>query len=384
VNFTLGDERFSLDVDPEIGIRDLKLLVARELHIDFALVLLAGGSEVDDDMYLCDIEDIPELVIHRVPDSVRAATSVSVAEPEQPTLISRFVKDFRGMTKIRGLGSGKFGVVDLVEDPLTHEEIALKSFNEADEGRDMTVPFMREIDMLIRLSHPCLIRIVGYSLPTADLPAQIGMEFAANGSLRNVLDKRESGSAPAFLDDTGIAMIVSGIVLGMNFVHCHGGIHCDLKPENILLDAAGRVKIGDLSSSRLADAGVALSAEVGTPFYMAPELYDDKEYTAAVDVYAFALMLYEILNGHPVWPRTLTPAMLMKRALDGTRPPLPDAMNVVVKEIICRGWALDPAQRGSFADILSDLERIAFQSTAAVDPSKVAEYVAWVRRHEAQ
>jgi serine/threonine protein kinase len=126
------------------------------------------------------------------------------------------------MKTTQRLGRGTFGVVDLVEDPLTHEEIALKSFTRGDEGSDVTVPFTREVDMLIRLSHPCVIRIVGYSLPRGALPGQIGMEFAVNGSLRNALDKRESGSAPLFLADTGIAMIVSGIVLGMTLIHFQG------------------------------------------------------------------------------------------------------------------------------------------------------------------
>jgi serine/threonine protein kinase len=79
------------------------------------------------------------------------------------------------------------------------------------------------------------------------------------------------------------------------------------------------------------DVDMTLSTGVGTPLYMAPELCDGPGYTSAVDVYGFALMLYEIVTGQRVWPRTITPAMLMKKTLDGTRPLLPGNMNQVVK-----------------------------------------------------
>jgi hypothetical protein len=85
---------------------------------------------------------------------------------------SAFVRDFRGMKEIRFLGEGSYGTVMLVEDESTHEQIAVKTFPEDDQ--DTCRLFFREIEFLIRLGHPCVIRIVGYFLATRGSGAQIG------------------------------------------------------------------------------------------------------------------------------------------------------------------------------------------------------------------
>jgi len=224
--------------------------------------------------------------------------------------ISEWIKDFRVMREIGVLGKGGFGVVELVEDAPTGERIAVKSLHDPDEpDPDFGVRFMHEVEMLIRLRHPCVLSIVGYLLPTQTSRAQIGTEFAVNGSLRSALDKLRNGSPPNFMNGTGIAIIVSGLAHGMKFIHSSGVIHRDLKPENVLLDERGWVLIGDLGSCRLVDMKVTQTKLVGTPLYMAPEMYDEGEYTAAVDVYSFGLIVYELLAGGPCSLERLRPVL---------------------------------------------------------------------------
>jgi serine/threonine protein kinase len=118
--------------------------------------------------------------------------------------------------------------------------IVAKTFDRREDiGDDYTQTFVREIEGLIRLSHPCVVAIVGYSLATQESPVQIGIRYAANGSLREVLDM-----SPPFLDDTGKTVVVCGIIVGMRFIHSQGFVHGDLKPENILLDERGFAQIG--------------------------------------------------------------------------------------------------------------------------------------------
>jgi serine/threonine protein kinase len=206
--------------------------------------------------------------------------------------ISEWIRDFRAMQEFGVLGKGGFGVVKLVEDAPTGERIAVKSLHGPDEpDPDLGARFMREVEILIRLRHPCVLSIVGYLLPTATSRAQIGTEFAVNSSLRSALDKLRSGSPPDFMNDTGIAIIVGGLAHGMKFIHSSGVIHRDLKPENVLLDKCGWVRIGDLGSCRLVDMNVTQTKLVGTPLYMAPEMYDEGEYTVAVDVYSCGLIV---------------------------------------------------------------------------------------------
>jgi serine/threonine protein kinase len=292
--------------------------------------------------------------------------------------IAELIKDFSRMNTIRPLGRGTSGSVTLVEDPSTGQLIALKTFN-LQEGGDLEVSdvFFREIDSLVHLTHPCVVPIVGYFLARRDSPPQIATRFAENGSLRDALDKRRRGSLPTFLDATGIAIIVTGIVLGMRFVHSRNAIHRDLKPANILIDKQGRPQIADLGSIRFCDLGLTLTSQVGTPLYMAPEMYEGAGYTGAIDVYAFGLILFEILVGVPVFAPT-NPANLMAKVLGGERPSLPESMHPTVRTIIKRCWAVDPELRDDFDMIFYLLARLSFKITDAVDSKRVAHFVAEV------
>jgi serine/threonine protein kinase len=98
----------------------------------------------------------------------------------------------------------------------------------------------------------------------------------------------------------GIAIIVSGIVCELEFIHLNGFAHRDPKPENLLIDKDGRCCIVDLGSVRLLDGASRLSDDRSTVKYAAPELYDRK-YTTKVDIFSFALILYEILGGRAVY-----------------------------------------------------------------------------------
>jgi serine/threonine protein kinase len=279
------------------------------------------------------------------------------------------------MREIRILGEGAFGRVVLVEDPSTHELIAVKSFS---SRQDVTVAFFREVESLARLVHPCVLRLVGFSLPTPMSPALIGTRFAANGSLKDVLTQ-----SPRY-DGTATAIIACGIVLGMEFIHSRGLMHRDLKPANVLIDERGFAQIGDLGSSRMLDLDSTLTSQVGTPLYKAPEMYDEGEYTVAVDVYAFALILYELLVGRYIFPLPIADLVLFKKVVTGVRGDLPDTMDAVVKDIITKCWAVEPGDRYSFSQIWRMFQQIKFKLTPDVDSDKVMQYVAAVENEVAE
>jgi hypothetical protein len=111
---------------------------------------------------------------------------------------------------------------------------------------------------------------------------------------------------------------------------------------------------------------------------MAPEMCDSADDTAAVDVYSFSLIVYEVIVGEPVFPATTTLPVLFRKLSQGDRPPLPGSMALTVQEIIRHGWSVDPAARGSFEGIFDAIRRIRFRMTLKVDVGKVAEFVALV------
>jgi hypothetical protein len=178
---------------------------------------------------------------------------------QQPALsskssdVSEWRVDAGAMIKNWSIGRGLFGDAQLVEDPSTGKLFALKSIPLDPEGRgDMMRVFMREVEMLVRVIHPCVLPFVGYSQPTKSSPAQIATKYAEGRSIRYLMDEQKSGSHPSSLDETGIATIIIGMLLGMRFIHSYGVTHGDLKPSNVLLDDHGLPQIGDLGSGRLA------------------------------------------------------------------------------------------------------------------------------------
>jgi protein kinase A len=156
------------------------------------------------------------------------------------------------------------------------------------------------------------------------------MEYMPNGSLDHVLERVRQGNPPDFWNDTGIAIIVCGIVVGMEFIHSRSMVYRDLKPANILIDGAGRIRIGDFGSAKIIEGVIHLSCNYqGTSQHQAPEIYGEDPYTVKIDVFSFALALYEILVGRPVYPARLSEAQIMRKVCFKIRADLPNNMNDV-------------------------------------------------------
>jgi serine/threonine protein kinase len=88
------------------------------------------------------------------------------------------------------------------------------------------------------------------------------------------------------------------------------------------------------------------------PLYMAPEMYNDADYTAAVNVYSFVLIVYEVFVGKPVFPATTMPPVLFRNVSQGDRPPLPASMNGALQELVRRGWSVNPGGRSTIVLML--------------------------------
>jgi serine/threonine protein kinase len=310
-----------------------------------------------------DEVDVPPPSLHR-------------PRPPPSALLSEWLVDFTQTRLVRVLGEGSTWTVELREDASFHDLLAVKSLKAASQqSSDITTSFMNEMAIMVRMQHPCVLSIVGYSLPTGSSPAQIGCEFAAHGDLGVLLEQRRRGAAPTFADDTGMAIILCGIVLGMRFLHAHAVMHRDLKPANILIGAGGRPKIGDFGRSRLTTVDLTLTHQVGTPLYMAPEMYKDGDYTSAVDVYSFGLILYECLVGRPVFPLETALYPLIMKVTGGERPPIPETLDPAIGCAIARAWSVDPGDRPTFADLADTFAQLDFKLTPSVDVRRVRAYV---------
>lgn len=127
-----------------------------------------------------------------------------------------------------------------------------------------------------------------------------------------------------------VAKIGVDLCQGLSFCHALGVIHRDVKPANVFRNRFGKYKLGDFGiAGRLADATRTTMTRVGSPSYMAPEVFSG-HYDESVDVYSLGVMLYRWLNGgRPPFVAAEGPVVRSefdfaeRRRLSGERPPLP-------------------------------------------------------------
>jgi serine/threonine protein kinase len=165
----------------------------------------------------------------------------------------------------------------------------------------------------------------------------------------------------------------------MQFIHSKGIVHRDLKLSDVVVDEWGYPRITDAGIARWIELDIAATTQLGSSTYLAPEMYND-EYERASESYAFALILYELLVGKPVFNPGAALGVVMNQIMTGARPEIPRSMNETVKDIIQKGWAVDPTVRYSFDEIWSRLEGINFQLTGDVNTEHVCAFISWLKQ----
>ncbi|MFJ9902799.1 serine/threonine-protein kinase [Streptomyces sp. NPDC101152] len=221
------------------------------------------------------------------------------------------------------LGRGSAGTVWLGEGP--DGPVAVKLLREdlaADQ--ELVGRFVQERTALLGLEHPNVVCVRDLVVDGNDLA--LVMDLVRGTDLRTRLD-RERRLAPA-----AAVAIVADVADGLAAAHAAGVVHRDVKPENILLDMQGPLGPGGAHPALLTDFGVAKLIDsprrtratkiIGTPDYLAPEIVEGLPPRAAVDIYALATVLYELLAGFTPFGGG-HPGAVLRRHVTETVAPLP-------------------------------------------------------------
>ncbi|MEU1461003.1 serine/threonine-protein kinase [Streptomyces sp. NPDC005727] len=221
------------------------------------------------------------------------------------------------------LGRGSAGTVWLGEGP--EGPVAIKLLREdLASDQELVGRFVQERTALLGLEHPHIVSVRDLVVDGNDLA--LVMDLVRGTDLRTRLE-RERRLAP----ESAVA-IVADVADGLAAAHTAGVVHRDVKPENILLDMQGPLGPGGSHPALLTDFGVAKLIDspkrtratkiIGTPDYLAPEIVEGLPPRAAVDIYALATVLYELLAGFTPFGGG-HPGAVLRRHVTETVVPLP-------------------------------------------------------------
>ncbi|XP_024028553.1 integrin-linked protein kinase 1 isoform X2 [Morus notabilis] len=176
-------------------------------------------------------------------------------------------------------------------------EVAVKKLGDGlicDE--DKVRAFRDELALLQKIRHPNVVQFLG--AVTQSSPMMIVTEYLPKGDLRAFLKRKGP------LKATTAVKFALNVARGMSYLHENKPepiIHRDLEPSNILRDDSGHLKVADFGVSKLLTVKEdrPLTCQETSCRYMAPEVFRNEEYDTKVDVFSFALILQEMIEGYP-------------------------------------------------------------------------------------
>jgi serine/threonine-protein kinase len=250
-----------------------------------------------------------------------------------------------------GADAGGIGVVYLARDlKLMDKEVVVKILQEDTLVREDSIrKFLHEKEALIRLDHPGVVRILDTGNLTDGNPFMV-MEYIKGRSLRKELHTRGQLSFDL------AAHVIESITDALSAAHAEKILHRDIKPANIMLTpqegGLDRVRLIDFGIARVEESELAPVTVVrglsGTPHYMAPEqLAGELHLTPAADIYATAIVAYELLTGNlPFNPKSIPEMYHLEK--EGARIPprqLRPDLPIEAENILLSALQFDAAKR---------------------------------------
>lgn len=259
-------------------------------------------------------------------------------------------------TVLERIGSGGFATVYRVRDSHLDREVALKVMRPLLlSDPNFVARFEQEARVVANLDHPNIVPIYDYG----DIEDRLClvMKLLPGGSLADLL---QHGPLPW----PRVVSLTAQIASALDYAHERGLVHRDIKPENVLLDEQGKAVLADFGLVRALESGrltTSLSGGVlGTPAYVAPEVWNGEAGTRSTDVYGLACLVYEMITGAQLFDAPTPPATMRLHFHPPHFPEQwPEGTPPGVERVLGQALAHEPGERhpsaGAFAGALAQL-----------------------------
>eukprot|EP01119_Soliformovum_irregulare_P017898 TRINITY_DN5391_c0_g1_i1.p1 TRINITY_DN5391_c0_g1~~TRINITY_DN5391_c0_g1_i1.p1 ORF type:complete len:569 (-),score=197.91 TRINITY_DN5391_c0_g1_i1:16-1722(-) len=235
-------------------------------------------------------------------------------------------------------------------------DVAMKVFDP--EHLSFSEPdFRKEVALMCLLENDNLVPVYGAAIRFREGELWIISELMVKGALDALL--KDMGS---YMDLHMKVKLARDICRGMSWLHSMNLMHRDLKSLNLLINRDGTAKLIDFGTSRVVDENKYMTANVGTPAWIAPEVLNNEKYSYKADVYSFGIVLWELLTAQSPFSE-MRSFEIPQAVINGIRPAIPD----VPKEdepthayirIMQQCWNGNPSNRPTFDELVRIYEEM--------------------------
>ncbi|TDH67224.1 hypothetical protein CCR75_000732 [Bremia lactucae] len=220
--------------------------------------------------------------------------------------------------QVRIIGKGSFGVVTQIVRKSDRKMLVWKEVNYGAMSEKEKQLIVSEVNILRELRHPHIVRYLDRVIDKQATRIYIVMEYCEGGDLGQFIKrKKREGS---YIEEGFIWHIFTHIFLALKECHRHreGNVirpilHRDIKPGNIFLDSNNNAKLGDFGLAKeLSSESRFAQTNVGTPYYMSPEMVNEMTYDDRSDIWALGCLLYEMATLGPPFDATNQLALAKK------------------------------------------------------------------------
>ncbi|OHS93505.1 hypothetical protein TRFO_11699 [Tritrichomonas foetus] len=282
------------------------------------------------------------------------------------------------------LGNGAFGIVYKAIHRVTKKQVAIKVLlvNETMRTSKWQQHYLNEILIPFVANIPGTVKVKGFCFPSVDedygvvhpdelitednkistLCPIIVNQLMTNSDLKKLVQKYLRREPTPNFGPTERTKAIFGIAITMARLHALNIMHRDLKLENVFMSKHFEIRIADFGLVKRLDPKGEQTMSIGTPFHMAPEIYDPDslDYDISVDVYAFGILLFFMFNItyelDDEKGKIKSRMNLMSRVMQGARlkrtPNIPD----VYWELMQKCWSQKPVNRPTFQEIVEMLK----------------------------